>query len=503
MPTAHSHPHQTQQELLDAAAAVNSSQNAGSMPSNYELYPQNTLAAASLRNGHSSVGHPYTNSLEQYGSTGHGSSAASSYCFPWLSPGNNPYNAAGSSYLQTAQYGMSAIAPSRPFFPHTIGADFSWLSLSNPAEIYKMVRPPYSYSALIAMAIHNSPEKKLTLSQIYQYVAENFPFYKKSRAGWQNSIRHNLSLNDCFKKVARDEDDPGKGNYWALDPNCEKMFDNGNFRRKRKRRDQNGLVNKDSDPRQTGFGLPVIPPLPNSSINQNLSNLASPVTPISSILETQIQHHNQHGGTTTPRIGTSPVISQHQGSLATTQMTNGHVSTPGQMMSGLDMKLHSNGSASRYEKELTATSHNMQHSVKPEISSQHSVESIDGASRSSMTPQHNPQQQSTSPQQVGMRSMTHNNGSIIDQCQRYGIGGMMHVPQGDSPNHIVGYGGMQQQPPMHTNNVYSSHNMVPMSSRMQQSPNGGSQHQLQHSGSNGNTGGFNFTVNEMMLNRKM
>ncbi|XP_019718266.1 forkhead box protein I2 [Hippocampus comes] len=100
----------------------------------------------------------------------------------------------------------------------------------------------YSYSALIAMAIQNAHDKKLTLSQIYAYVADNFPFYKKSKAGWQNSIRHNLSLNDCFKKVPRDEDDPGKGNYWTLDPNCEKMFDNGNFRRKRKRRSDPSLA---------------------------------------------------------------------------------------------------------------------------------------------------------------------------------------------------------------------------------------------------------------------
>ncbi|GAB1292822.1 Forkhead box protein I2 [Apodemus speciosus] len=86
------------------------------------------------------------------------------------------------------------------------------------------------------MAIQSAPLRRLTLSQIYQYVAGNFPFYKRSKAGWQNSIRHNLSLNDCFKKVPRDENDPGKGNYWTLDPNCEKMFDNGNFRRKRRRR---------------------------------------------------------------------------------------------------------------------------------------------------------------------------------------------------------------------------------------------------------------------------
>uniref|UniRef100_A0A8C4R3M0 Forkhead box I2 n=1 Tax=Eptatretus burgeri TaxID=7764 RepID=A0A8C4R3M0_EPTBU len=129
-----------------------------------------------------------------------------------------------------------AMVPPRPF---SNAAEFgSWLgSCPTQSDFLRLqVRPPYSYSALIAMAIGKSSEKRLTLSQIYQYVADSFPFYKRSKAGWQNSIRHNLSLNDCFKKVPRDDGDPGKGNYWILDPNCEKMFDNGNFRRKRKRK---------------------------------------------------------------------------------------------------------------------------------------------------------------------------------------------------------------------------------------------------------------------------
>ncbi|KAM6201987.1 forkhead box protein I3 [Rhynchocyon petersi] len=144
-----------------------------------------------------------------------------------------------SSTFACAQRSFAPPVPAAPVSPAMPGTgELGWLSMASREDLMKMVRPPYSYSALIAMAIQNAPERKLTLSHIYQFVADSFPFYQRSKAGWQNSIRHNLSLNDCFKKVPRDEDDPGKGNYWTLDPNCEKMFDNGNFRRKRKRRSE-------------------------------------------------------------------------------------------------------------------------------------------------------------------------------------------------------------------------------------------------------------------------
>lgn len=74
-------------------------------------------------------------------------------------------------------------------------------------------KPGQSYIAMIARAILESPEKKLSLHGIYQYISENYSQFK-SKVGWRNSVRHNLSLNECFIKAGRCES--GKGNYWAI-----------------------------------------------------------------------------------------------------------------------------------------------------------------------------------------------------------------------------------------------------------------------------------------------
>ncbi|XP_026870290.1 hepatocyte nuclear factor 3-gamma [Electrophorus electricus] len=115
-------------------------------------------------------------------------------------------------------------------------------SLNRAKEVPKPYRrslthakPPYSYISLITMAIQQSSNKMLTLNEIYQWIMDLFPYYRENQQRWQNSIRHSLSFNDCFVKVARSPDKPGKGSYWALHPNSGNMFENGCYLRRQKR----------------------------------------------------------------------------------------------------------------------------------------------------------------------------------------------------------------------------------------------------------------------------
>lgn len=96
-------------------------------------------------------------------------------------------------------------------------------------------KPPYSYISLITMAIQYSQSRMCTLSEIYDFITDLFPFYRHNKQRWQNSIRHSLSFNDCFVKVSRSPDKPGKGSFWTLHPESGNMFDNGCHLRRQKR----------------------------------------------------------------------------------------------------------------------------------------------------------------------------------------------------------------------------------------------------------------------------
>ncbi|XP_046878193.1 forkhead box protein N2 [Hypomesus transpacificus] len=80
-------------------------------------------------------------------------------------------------------------------------------------------KPPYSFSSLIFMAVEDAPDKRLPVKAIYEWIVNNFPYYRTAPGGWRNSIRHNLSLSKSFRRMHRDKNQSvGKGSLWCVCP---------------------------------------------------------------------------------------------------------------------------------------------------------------------------------------------------------------------------------------------------------------------------------------------
>ncbi|KRX74900.1 Forkhead box protein J1.2 [Trichinella sp. T6] len=109
---------------------------------------------------------------------------------------------------------------------HAPNWQVEWTTTTSKSIDYKMepIKPPYSYAQLIAMAMQAHGNQKVLLTNIYGWIRENFAYFRSNDTTWQNSVRHNLSLNKQFIKVPRDSRDKGKGSYWMLDPRMKDSY---------------------------------------------------------------------------------------------------------------------------------------------------------------------------------------------------------------------------------------------------------------------------------------
>ncbi|KAI3629646.1 hypothetical protein MIR68_011081 [Amoeboaphelidium protococcarum] len=121
-------------------------------------------------------------------------------------------------------------------------------------------RPKLSLASLIGQAIMSQPGEKARLSTIYDWISNKYPeYYRLQTGGWQNSIRHNLTINKAFSRVPKSDDDgPGKGSYWRIDPDHQCEFKDGVFTGKIRSSDYRNHARSKQSKRQSAPDLTAL-----------------------------------------------------------------------------------------------------------------------------------------------------------------------------------------------------------------------------------------------------
>ena len=113
--------------------------------------------------------------------------------------------------------------------PEPTEEEYDDLPFKLPPGPYSHVKPDLPYAALIGQAILASPEHRLTLQEIYDFITIVYPHFKRNEQTWMNSIRHVLSTTIVFRKVQRDR--AAGRTLWAIFDQDIDCFAGGGFRK--------------------------------------------------------------------------------------------------------------------------------------------------------------------------------------------------------------------------------------------------------------------------------
>ncbi|KAF9054381.1 hypothetical protein BJ165DRAFT_1607095 [Panaeolus papilionaceus] len=138
---------------------------------------------------------------------------------------------------------VNLVSSPGPMGPAPKEGEYDKLPYTLPPGPYSTVKPDLSYAALVGRAILSSPEHRLTLQEIYDWITIVFPYYKRGETTWMNSIRHVLSTTVCFRKVPRDRS-VGR-TLWAIYEEDLECFKGGGFKKQLCKDYMNGNDGKD------------------------------------------------------------------------------------------------------------------------------------------------------------------------------------------------------------------------------------------------------------------